>query len=128
MKIAIVVQGRFHAFDLVRALLRRGNKVTVFSNYPQWAVARFGIPASCVRSFSLHGVLTRIAERVREKTGLSFEASLHRMFSRWAARQLRGIVEYVERVGIEPRTAARIRDAARGQRRRPGRSARDGQR
>jgi glycosyltransferase involved in cell wall biosynthesis len=89
MKIAIVVQGRFHAFDLVRALLRRGNKVTVFSNYPQWAVARFGIPASCVRSFSLHGVLTRIAERVREKTGLSFEASLHRMFSRWAARQLR---------------------------------------
>jgi glycosyltransferase involved in cell wall biosynthesis len=89
MKIAIVVQGRFHAFDLVRALLARGNDVTVFSNYPRWAVTRFGIPGDRVRSFPLHGILARIAGRVRDKTGVSFEASLHKMFGRWAAGHLR---------------------------------------
>ena len=31
MKIAIVVQGRFHAFDLANALLNRGHDVTVFT-------------------------------------------------------------------------------------------------
>jgi glycosyltransferase involved in cell wall biosynthesis len=89
MKIAVVVHGRFHAFDLVRALIMRGNDVTVFTNYPRWAVARFGITPNHVRSFPLHGVLSRIAERTRETTGWSFESWLHSMFGRWAARQLR---------------------------------------
>jgi UDP:flavonoid glycosyltransferase YjiC (YdhE family) len=31
LKIAIVVHGRFHAFDLARALLRRGHDVTLFT-------------------------------------------------------------------------------------------------
>ncbi|HWE52166.1 MAG TPA: glycosyltransferase family 4 protein [Bryobacteraceae bacterium] len=89
MKLAVVVQGRFHAFDLVRALIARGNDVTVFSNYPRWAMARFGIPRDRVCSFPLHGVLARVAGWVREKTGISFEPVLHPMFSRWAARKLR---------------------------------------
>ena len=32
MKIAIVVQGRFHAFDLAQALVGRGHDVTVFTS------------------------------------------------------------------------------------------------
>ena len=39
MKVAIVVQGGFHAFDLARALIGRGHDVTAFTNYPAWATA-----------------------------------------------------------------------------------------
>lgn len=89
MKIAVVVQGRFHAFDLVRALIKRGNDVTVFTNYPGWAVARFGIPADRVCSFPLHGLLSRVVGKVHEKTGWSCDQWLHSMFGRWAVRHLR---------------------------------------
>ena len=88
MRIAIVVQGRFHAFDLVRALLRRGVEVVVFTNYPAWAVSRFGVGPEHVRSFVLHGVLTRAAGWLSSKTGWSFESRLHPLFGRWAARAL----------------------------------------
>ena len=64
MKIAIVVQGRFHAFHLARALLDRGSDVTVLTNYPKWAAARFGLPGDRVRSYWPHGVLTRLVSRL----------------------------------------------------------------
>jgi glycosyltransferase involved in cell wall biosynthesis len=89
MKIAIVVQGRFHAFDLVRGLIERGHDVTVFTNYPRWAVARFGLSPDCVRSFPFHGVLARVAGKVQDKSGVSFDAHTHPLFGRWALRQLR---------------------------------------
>jgi glycosyltransferase involved in cell wall biosynthesis len=89
MKIAIVVHGRFHAFDLVRALLKRGNDVTLFTNYPHWAVARFGIPADRARTFPLHGVVSRITGKIQTLTGWSLESWTHPMFSRWALRHLR---------------------------------------
>ena len=50
MKIAVVVHGRFFAFELARALLARGHDVTVFTNYPRWAAARFGLPPARVRA------------------------------------------------------------------------------
>ncbi|HEX5086007.1 MAG TPA: glycosyltransferase family 4 protein [Blastocatellia bacterium] len=89
LKIAIVVQGRFHAFDLARALLQRGHDVAVFTNYPKWAVKRFDFPESRVRSCWRHGVLTRAAAKL-ERFGLTFdtEAWLNTMFSRWAAKEL----------------------------------------
>ena len=91
LRIAIVVQGRFHAFDLARELLARGHDVVVFTNYPRWAVARFGIPPSRARTFVWHGVLSRIVGRVpgRSLARLA-EPALHRMFGRWAERALRG--------------------------------------
>jgi glycosyltransferase involved in cell wall biosynthesis len=89
MRIAIVVHGRFHAFDLVRALIARGNDVTVFTNYPRWAVTRFGLPRDRVHSFTLHGVLSRLTGRVQEKTGWLLEKWTHPMFARWASRRLR---------------------------------------
>jgi glycosyltransferase involved in cell wall biosynthesis len=89
VKIAIAVQGRFHAFDLARALLERGCDVTLLTNYPKWAAARYGLPGDKVRSFWPHGVLTRLVSRVdpssRWRGG---EAWLHTMFGRWTARQL----------------------------------------
>jgi glycosyltransferase involved in cell wall biosynthesis len=89
LKIAIVVHGRFHAFDLSRALLRRGHDVTIFTNYPKWAVERFGIPAENVRGLWMHGVATRVAGKLR---GLGLipdcEERLHTMFGRAAAAEL----------------------------------------
>ena len=87
MKIALVVHGRFHAFDLAHALRQRGHTVKLFTNYPQWATRRFGIPNEMVQSFWPHGMLSRVARILHEKARVPFpEARLHRLFGRWAAR------------------------------------------
>ena len=88
LKIAIVVHGRFHGFDLARALLERGHDVTVFTNYPTWAVARFGIPPAHSRCFASHGLLSRLVARLPNTTAGDQEARLHKMFGRWAEREL----------------------------------------
>jgi glycosyltransferase involved in cell wall biosynthesis len=89
MKIAIVVHGRFHAFDLARALLARGHQVTLLTNYPGWAVERFGVARRHVRGFPLHGVLARVAGRLSAATRLPMpDPQLHPLFGRWAAAQL----------------------------------------
>jgi glycosyltransferase involved in cell wall biosynthesis len=89
VKIAVAVQGRFHAFHLARALLERGCDVTVLTNYPKWAAARFGLPRGRVRSFWLHGVLSRAVEKLDRRSAWSgAEAWLHSLFGRWVAREL----------------------------------------
>src|SRR5437763_4703248 len=88
MKIAIAVQGRFHAFDLSRALLRRGHDVTLFTNYPKWAVKRFDFPVERVRSFWLHGAVAKGAYQLANGTKVSPERWLNPVFSQWAAIQL----------------------------------------
>src|SRR5262245_3217953 len=89
LKIAVVIHGRFHGFDLVRALLQRGHDVTLFTNYPKWAVERFDVPGDCVRSFWGHGVVTRAAWKLHEKNLFRYrEAWFHPMFGRWACTEL----------------------------------------
>jgi glycosyltransferase involved in cell wall biosynthesis len=89
LKVAIVVPGRFHAFDLARALLARGQDVTVLTNYPARAAARFGFPAERVRSFVTHGVLMRLFGRFPTRGPIRMpEAWLHQLFGRWAAGEL----------------------------------------
>jgi glycosyltransferase involved in cell wall biosynthesis len=89
LKIAIVVQGRFHAFDLSLALLRRGHDVTIFTNYPKWAVRRFGFPAENVRSFWMHGVTSRVAGKLQSRNLIpDCEERLHTMFGRQVAAEL----------------------------------------
>ncbi len=91
LKIAIVVHGRFHGFDLARALIERGHDVTVFTNYPAWAVARFGIPAGPRALFSrCTGCCHESLGRLPEATVGDQEARLHKMFGRWAERELSG--------------------------------------
>jgi glycosyltransferase involved in cell wall biosynthesis len=85
LRIAIAVHGRFYAFDLARALLQRGEDVTVFTNYPRRIAARFGLPAQRVRGFVAHGAAARILGRVRGQTA---EPALHQLFGRWAARKM----------------------------------------
>jgi glycosyltransferase involved in cell wall biosynthesis len=89
VKIAFVVQGRFHAFDLARALIARGHAVTVFTNYPQWAASRFGLPAHAVRSYVGHFVADRaIGAAAWSKLTRGWEPLSHQAFGRWAAREL----------------------------------------
>lgn len=90
LRIAIVVHGRFHAFDLARELLKRGHSVHVFTNYPAWVVERFGVPRRFVRSFVLHGVASRLAWRLFRR-GLDgrVERLANTAFGSWAAACLR---------------------------------------
>jgi hypothetical protein len=88
LKIAIVAHGRFHAFDLARALLRRGHDVTLFTDYPKWAVRRFDFPESRVRSYWLHGVISRAATKFYRNGVARYEAWFHTLFGRWAATEL----------------------------------------
>jgi glycosyltransferase involved in cell wall biosynthesis len=91
MKIAVVVHGRWDAFDLTRALSRRGHNVTLVTNYPRWAVERFGVAGDCVRSLWPHGVLSRALARLGGPAAIRrYESQLHRLFGRWAAATLRG--------------------------------------
>jgi glycosyltransferase involved in cell wall biosynthesis len=86
LRIAIVVHGRFHAFDLAGALIDRGHDVMVFTNYPQWVAQRFDLSPQNVTSFWIHAIISRFFNwlscwsRVRPP-----EAFLHRLFGSWAA-------------------------------------------
>jgi glycosyltransferase involved in cell wall biosynthesis len=89
LRIAIVVPGRFHGFDLARELLARGHDVTLLTNYPSWTLARFGISSRQARTCPLHGVLARLLSRLPRHGAIRYpEAWLHRLFGRWAERQL----------------------------------------
>jgi glycosyltransferase involved in cell wall biosynthesis len=60
----------------------------LFTNYPTWAVARFGIRPEHARCFPTHGVLSRALDRLPKTTVGDQESRLHQMFGRWAERQL----------------------------------------
>jgi glycosyltransferase involved in cell wall biosynthesis len=89
MKIAIVVQGRFHAFDLARELIVRGHDVRVVTNYPKWAARRFGLNPERVYGFWLHGVLRRLIQKAGgAMAALENGPFLNCLFGRWAAQRI----------------------------------------
>jgi glycosyltransferase involved in cell wall biosynthesis len=90
MKIALVVHGRFHAFDLARELIERGHDVTLFTNYPKSITTRFGLAPDHVRSCPLHGALSFLVYRLR-LNGEQFQTEplLHDWFGRWSCAQLK---------------------------------------
>lgn len=90
MKVAIAVQGRFHGFDLARALIARGHDVHVFTNYPVWAAQRFSLPKERIRSFWPHGVATRIVDRLGLRAGEVLSGPMHRSFSKWVEKRIGG--------------------------------------
>ena len=88
MKIAIVVHGRFHAFDLARELIGLGHDVLLLTNYPRRWPEKFGVPARNVRSLVAHGVVSRAALALGKAAGTEKlgEAFLHQWFGKWAAQ------------------------------------------
>ncbi len=91
LRVAIVVHGRFHGFDLARALLEAGVETQVFTNYPRRVAARFGLPPERVTGCVWHGVASRLLQRCPRSRGapMPLEAWVHRAFSRWAAGRVR---------------------------------------
>lgn len=89
LKIAFIVHGRFDAFDLVRELIKKGQDVTLFTNYPKWAVKQFGIAPAHVKSFLLHGLISRTLWFLHDRFRIPFsEAYIHKMFGEWAAKEI----------------------------------------
>ena len=89
MKIALVTPGRFHAFDLAAALIRRGHDVTVFTNTPAFVARRFGLDPARVRTFTLHGAASRATAAVGSSHLSAFyEPIACSAFGRWSARML----------------------------------------
>jgi glycosyltransferase involved in cell wall biosynthesis len=68
-------------------LIDQGHDVTLFTNYPKWAVKRWGIPPSQVRTNLAHGVASRIFWRLSRSE--TIDRWLHEIFGRWIARRLR---------------------------------------
>ena len=89
MKIGIGVQGRFHGFELAKALLTLGHDVHLFTNYPPFVVKRFGLPPEIVNTHYLQGALSKITQKMG-----SFGRSawinryLSKSFENWLARRL----------------------------------------
>jgi len=90
LRIAIAVHGRFHAFELARALLSAGHDVTVFTNLPRFATRRAQLEDRRVRSMWPHGLVQRALGRASSLGLPGGEALLHRAFGAWAARALTG--------------------------------------
>lgn len=96
LKIDIVVHGRFHAFALASGLLALGHDVIVLTNYPPSVVESFGFPGHRVRSFLVHGVTSRIANRLERKLPKDWlDRRLHTLFGRWVARNVRADTDVV---------------------------------
>src|SRR5262249_45614913 len=61
----------------------------LFTNYPQWAVARFDFPVDRVKSFWLQGVLARASLQLDQWNVAQYrEEWLNTTFGRWAASEL----------------------------------------
>jgi len=89
LKIAFVLQSRFEAFELALALNQRGHDVTVFINYPAFALKRFHMNPAITKRLVSHGIVCRIFSWLHIHFGMrSPEKFLHQWFGKWAARQL----------------------------------------
>lgn len=89
LKIAIVVHGRFHGFDLARELINQGHNVTLFTNYPKTIVEKFGVPRKNVKSFLMHGIISRVLFNLDKALKTSyFEPFIHTWFSKLAGNAI----------------------------------------
>lgn len=87
-RIAIAVQGRFHAFDLALALLKDGHDVYLLTTQPAWVVARSGFPAQRVISNIGIGLLQRLAGRLT-RLGVPYPIrQIAPLFGAWVAKKL----------------------------------------
>lgn len=87
---SLVVQGRFHAFALAKALHELHLPTRVLTNYPAFIARRFGVPGEIVTGCGSLGVLHRYVYRwnLAQKCP-AIPRFLHQQFSRWAAKQQR---------------------------------------
>jgi len=59
------------------------------TNYPKSITTRYGIPAHRVKSFLIHGILTKACFFLKKYfLSIDFDSALHILFSRWALKQI----------------------------------------
>lgn len=88
-RITLVVQGRFHAFALAKALIEQNVSVHVITNYPKFMAERFGLQREHVTGFGLMGLMHRYAYQLDLVSRIpALERLLHVGFSNWAARHI----------------------------------------
>ena len=91
MRITIVVGGRWHAFDLARALHRRGHLHRLITNYPRWFVCRWDIPPERVVSLPLSFWVVKAIYRLGgEALMMRCQWRVHRWFALHAVGHLEG--------------------------------------
>lgn len=88
LRIAVVAQGRFHTFDLSRALVAQGHDVRLFTNYSRYEVAKFGISADRVESFYGHRVFARALRSLPPRLSSVRDRVSHEVFGRWVAGRI----------------------------------------
>jgi glycosyltransferase involved in cell wall biosynthesis len=90
ISVAIVVHGRFHAFDLARALQKRSDvNVILLTNYSARECQKFGIRLDSVKSFVLHRFAQAFCYRVIPWFMPQLvQRVLHTSFGHWAAKTL----------------------------------------
>jgi glycosyltransferase involved in cell wall biosynthesis len=100
LHIAIAVHGRFHAFDLARALAARSDvRVTLLTNYTAADCAKFGIDPASVRSCGWHRWLVRLCFRLLPQPLPQWlDAFVHESFGRWVCRELEKLQPDVIRI------------------------------
>jgi len=89
MKIAIGVHGRFHGFELAKALLSLGHDVRVFTNYPGFIVKQFGLPPEIITTHYWHGFISKVSQKlgvVGKSAWMNWY--LCKNFENWLAKQL----------------------------------------
>jgi glycosyltransferase involved in cell wall biosynthesis len=59
MQVTISVNGRFHAFDIARQLIKRGYFKKIITSYPYSEVRKYGIPKSATKSIIITEILKR---------------------------------------------------------------------
>jgi glycosyltransferase involved in cell wall biosynthesis len=126
MKIAIVVPGRFHAFELAAALRGLGHEVWVFSNYPTSQAVAFGVDARTYRWHKTSRAWLRASQWIAPgNSRASFrDRTFLTSFGRWAADQVAlhgpfdivhafsGVAEESLRMGGLPDRTSMVRGSA----------------
>lgn len=85
MKITIVVNGRFHAFDLAAQLERRGHLLRLITSYPASKAREWGVPANKVSALVPTEVFNRAIQKLPARVGWTMGLWQRRWFGRWAA-------------------------------------------
>ncbi len=93
LRIAIVVPGRLHAFELAAALQKQGHEVYVFSNYPVSEALKFGLNPKTYAGNVLNRVVLRLWLNI---FGANHFPSLRdrlicNWLDRWALRKIKAL-------------------------------------
>ncbi len=90
MKVIVVVQGRFHAFDLARELTQRGALARLFTSYPKYKAAEFGVRRHFVSTVISNEIMARLWNKMpgRWRGGHNAQYYLAERFDRIVAGRL----------------------------------------